>query len=191
MGRLIAILIAVLTAAPTAVAAEEALTACDQLAAHPFDPATEAPGVAFDAIDPVNAVMSCSVAFAEHPDVVRYKYQYGRALLAARRPSEALVFIRSAANGGYAAAQQSLATLMYDGDTLVADRIAAISLFHKAADQGHPVAQLRVAAFYLRGEGSPRDPAKAETFVRLAAARGLPAARTALELIAGSPPPTD
>ncbi len=182
MARLLTVLIALLMALP-AHAAETALTECDRLAAHPYDPAIEAPGVAFAAIDPAQALLSCAAAFAETPGTVRFKYQYGRALLAAKRPNEALVFIRSAADSGYAAAQQTLATMLYDEETLSADRIAAIRLFHKAAAQGHAVAQLRIASFYLRGEGGPRDIWKAAKFARQAADRGLPAARTALDAI--------
>jgi len=182
MLRVLAVLMAILAASP-AVAAQSTVTECDQLAAHPYDPAGKAPGVAFDAIDPARALMSCGAAYAEQPGVVRYKYQYGRALLAARRPNEALIFIRSAADSGYAAAQQTLATMLYEDERLSADKIAAIRLFHKAAAQGHAVAQLRVASFYLRGEGGLRDIWKAVKFARQAAGQGLPAARTALEAI--------
>lgn len=186
MVRFLAILMAVLAAAP-AVAADRmpsgALAECDRLAAHPYDPGRRAKGVPFDAIDAPSAVLSCAAAFSEQPGAVRYMYQYGRALLAAKRRNEAMIFIRAAADSGYAAAQQSLATLLYDDEAWSGDRITAIRLFHKAAAQGHPVAQLRVASFYLCGEGGPRDLAKAETFARMAAAQGLPAAQTALDMI--------
>lgn len=182
MVRTLAVLVALLAAAPIA-AAESAVHECDHLAAHPYDPAKKTAGVTFGSIDPTLALMSCGAAYSEQPVVVRYKYQYGRALLAAKRPNEALIFIRSAAKSGYAAAQQSLATMLYDGHILSADKITAIRLFHKAAAQGHAVAQLRVAAFYLRGEGSLRDLLKAEKFARQAADQGLPAAKTALKLI--------
>lgn len=169
------------------MAVEPAANECDQLAAHPYDPAKKVRGVVFDAIDPARAVTSCAAAFSEKPGVVRFMYQYGRTLLAAQRPNEAMVFIRSAANSGYAAAQQSLATLLYEEDeSLPADKIEAIRLFLKAAAQGHAVAQLRVASFYLRGEGGTRDMSKAEGFARQAADQGLPAARTALEMIVGA-----
>ena len=182
MLRILAVLIAIL-AAPPVVAAESTATECDHLAAHPYDPANTAQGVAFNTIDPPLALMSCAAAYSEQPGVVRYKYQYGRALLAAKRPNEALIFIRSAANSGYAAAQSSLATMLYDEENLSADKIAAIRLFYRAAAQGHAVAQLMVASFYLRGEGSLGDLSKAEKFARQAAAQGLPVARTALEMI--------
>ena len=185
MLRILAVLIAIL-ATPPVVAAESTGTECDHLAAHPYDPAIRAQGVVFDAIDPVRALMSCGAAYSEQPGVVRYKYQYGRALLAAKRPNEALIFIRSAANNGYAAAQQSLATVLYDDENLLTDKIAAVRLFYKAAAQGHAVAQLRLASFYLRGEGSLRDLPKAERFARQAADQGLPAARTALKMIVGA-----
>ena len=185
MLRILAVFIALL-AMPIAAAAESSGTECDRLAGHPYDPARKAPGVAFDAIDPPQALMSCAAAYSEQPGVVRYKYQYGRALLAADRPNEALIFIRSAANSGYAAAQQSLATILYDDENLPADKISAIRLFHKAAAQGHAVAQLRVASFYLRGEGSLPDLPKAMKIALRAADQGLPAARTALKVIVGA-----
>lgn len=188
MYRTLAVLIAILAAHPIA-AAESTTHECDHLAAHPYDPAKRSDGVAFGAIDPTLALMSCGAAYSEQPNVIRYKYQYGRALLAAKRPNEALIFIRSAANSGYAAAQQSLATMLYDGRGLSADKIAAIRLFHKAAAQGHAVAQLRVASFYLRGVGGMRDISKAKKFARLAADQGLPAARTALKMIGSAASP--
>ena len=185
MFRILAVLIALLATSP-AVAADSIVTECDQLAAHPYDPAGKAQGVAFDAINPSLALRSCATAFSEQPENVRYKYQYGRALLAADRPIEALIFIRSASDSGYAAAQQSLATILYDDETMAADKIAAIRLFHKAAAQGHAVAQLRVASFYLRGEGSLRSLPKAMKFALQSADQGLPAARTALRSIVGA-----
>ncbi|MDA0652915.1 MAG: tetratricopeptide repeat protein [Proteobacteria bacterium] len=189
MLRILTVLMAISAASPV-MAAESAGNECDQLAAHPYDPARYDParqvrGVVFDAIDPARAVTSCAAAFSEQPGVVRFMYQYGRTLLAAKRGNEAMVFIRSAANSGYAAAQQSLATMLYEDESPPADKIEAIRLFHKAAAQGHAVAQLRVASFYLLGEGGLRDMSKAERFARQAADQGLPAARTALEMIAG------
>lgn len=181
MFRILAVIISVLAVQPTV--AFSAANECDYHAAHPYDPVKSTDGVSFSAIDPALALMSCGAAYSEQPDVVRYKYQYGRALLAAKRPIEAIIFIRSAANSGYAAAQQSLATMLYDGTGLSADKIAAIRLFHKAAAQGHAVAQLRVASFYLRGEGGLRDLVKARQFAQKAADKGLPAARTALKMI--------
>jgi len=178
-------LMAIVAASPVR-AAEPTANECDQLAAHPYDLSKNVRGVVFDAIDPARAVTSCAAAFSEQPGVVRFMYQYGRTLLAAKRPDEAMVFIRSAANSGYAAAQQSLATMLYEDDSLLADKIEAIRLFHKAAAQGHAVAQLRMASFYLRGDGGVRDMYKAEGFARQAAEQGLPAARTVLEMIASA-----
>jgi len=40
-------------------------------------PPTKRRGVAFDAIDPPVALMSCAAAYSEQPGVVRCKYQYG------------------------------------------------------------------------------------------------------------------
>jgi len=142
--------------------------------------------VVFDDINPVEALISCASAFSRKPEIVRYKYQYGRALLAANRPNEAMIFLHASASSGYAAAQQTLATLLYEDKGLLINKHLAIDLFHKAAAQGHAVAQLRVAAFYLRGEGKERDLPKAHAFVRQAADQGLPAALAALKIIAGT-----
>lgn len=183
--RIILALLIVLIA-PVGNAAQPAVHECDRVASHPYDPSSVAPGVLFGVIDTRTAIISCGVAYAERPDVIRFKYQYGRALLAASRPYEALIFLRSAAKDGYAAAQQSLATLLYDGDILSADKISAIRLFHKAAAQGHAIAQLRVASFYLSGVGTLPDLSKAKRFARRAADQGLPAAKKALEIIVRS-----
>ena len=166
-------------------------TECDRFAAHPYDPDMKTPGVTFDDIEAGRALMSCATAFSEQPDVLRFKYQFGHSLLAAQRPLEAMIFLRAAAYGGYAAAQQSLATILYDEDALADEKIEAIELFRSAAKQGHAVAQLRVASFYLRGEGGLSDLPKVEKFVRLAADQGLPAAQVALELIVLTVPATN
>jgi len=184
MLRILSLFIALLATPPVA-AAGSASTACDHLAGTPMIPPTKRRG-AFDAIDLTVALMSCAAAYSEQPGVVRHKYQYGRALLAANQPSEVPIFIRSAANSGYAAAQQSLATILYDGENFSADKIAAIRLFHKAAAQDHTVAQLRIAFFYLRGEGDLPDLSKAMKFALQAAYQSLPAFRTTLEVIVGA-----
>ena len=183
MIRILAVLMALSVTSP-ALAAGVTATECDRFAAHPYDPNKKTPGVAFDDIEAGRALMSCATAFSEQPDVLRFKYQYGRSLLAAQRPLEAMIFLRAAAYGGYAAAEQSLATVLYDEDGLADEKMEAIELFRRAAKQGHAVAQLRVASFYLRGEGGLTDLPKAEKFVRLAADQGLAAAQIALELIA-------
>ena len=184
MLRILTVLIALAAISP-AQAGEVAVTDCDRFAAHPYDPAKKAAGVVFAAIDAGRALMSCATAFSQHPAAERFKYQYGRALLADDRPIEAMIFLRTAAYGGYAAAQLSLATILYNEDALPDEELEAIRLFHKAAEQGHPVAQLRLAAFYLRGEVGEPDPARALDYARLAADGGLPAAKTAVELMTG------
>ena len=183
MFRILAVLMALSVTSP-ALATEVIATECARFAAHPYDPDKKMPGVAFGDIEAGRALMSCATAFSQQPAELRFKYQYGRSLLAAQRPLKATIFLRAAAFGGYAAAQQSLATILYDEDTLVDEKMEAIELFHNAAKQGHAVAQLRVASFYLTGEGGLSDLSKAEKFVRRAANQGLPAARAALEMIA-------
>lgn len=182
MLRLIMVFLA-LSVTSLAGVGKAAANECDRLAAHPYDPAGTAQGVAFDAIDPVQAPMSCAAAYAAQPDDVRYKYQYGRALLAAKRPVEAMILIRAAARSGYAAAQQTLATILHEDGDRAKDRQEAIRLFHAAAAQGHAVAQLQLTAYYLGAEDGQRDLAKARRFARRAAERGLPAARKALEIM--------
>ena len=70
MLRILALFIALLATPPVA-AARSTGTACDHLAGHPYDPANKAQGVAFDAIDPPVALMSCAAAYSEQPGVVR------------------------------------------------------------------------------------------------------------------------
>jgi TPR repeat protein len=182
MLRILSVLIALAATSP-ALAGEVATTDCDRFAAHPYDPAKKADGVVFAKIDAGRALMSCASAFSQHSGSDRFKYQYGRALLAADRPIEAMIFLKTAADGGYAAAQLSIATILYNEDALDDEKLEAIRLFHKAAEQGHPVAQLRLAAFYLRGEAGEPDPDRALDYARRAADAGLPAAKIALNLM--------
>ena len=63
MLRILALFIALLATPPVAAAASTG-KACDHLAGHPYDPANKAQGVAFDAIDPPVALMSCAAAYS-------------------------------------------------------------------------------------------------------------------------------
>ena len=79
------------------VAQAQVITACDWEVAHPSDPDHVGPGKGSGEVDTARAIAACENAVSTHPDVARFHYQLGRALVrsseleTARVPLETLV----------------------------------------------------------------------------------------------------
>ena len=77
---------------------------CDRLAANPYDPLRNGPGVAAAAVDAEQAIAACDRAAAAQPDEPRWRYQRGRARqiaanAAASRGEKAVAVAYNAAAG--------------------------------------------------------------------------------------------
>ena len=130
-----------------AVAAREALEACDRLAAHPEDPNRLSAGVPETGMAVGIAVQTCAQARALNPESLPTRFNYGRALYAAQRDPEAMVEWIAAAEAGY------LPALTLVGDALVAGRAvpgesadfaSALHYYEQAAALGHQPALARI-----------------------------------------------
>lgn len=97
-------------------------TRCDDLAAHPNDPARKAEGVADDDIDVDEAIDACEAAIVKAPNVARYQFQLGRAYWADDDYESAIEYFLKAEAQLYAPAYYYLAQAYKDG--LVGDEPA-------------------------------------------------------------------
>jgi len=153
---------------------------CDKVAAEAEDPENTAPGVRSVDIDVGVAVPVCREAMERNPGVLRFKYQYARALNVAGRPKEAFPLMLEAAKDGYAVAQYSVASLGKAGiavDGKVPDPRYWLT---KAAEQGMPRAQADLGAGYMRGTYGRPDKEYGYRLIEAAAASGNLYARTEL-----------
>lgn len=111
---------------------------CDKLAADPNDPLRTVPGVADTAILPDAAVTACADAAQAAPDSDRIRFQLGRALLAAKKPNEAVVAFQQAAKANYPAALAYLSTAYeYGAGGLPKDQAQADKLDKLATAGGY------------------------------------------------------
>jgi uncharacterized protein len=84
--------------------------------------------------------------------------------------TEAVKWLRKAAEGGEVTAQDYLGVLYATGDSgLEQDYSQATKWYRKAADQGNPHAQNSLGSMYAQGEGVPQDYVQAYVWYNLAA----------------------
>ncbi|TCP65714.1 tetratricopeptide repeat protein [Sphingomonas sp. PP-CE-1G-424] len=88
-------------------------------------------------------------------------------------PEERAAFVREAADAGVAEAQAVYGQMLLDGIGVVADPVAALGWFTKAAAQHHVMALNMVGRCYDLGWGTAVDKARAAQCYRIAAERGL------------------
>lgn len=137
MNRFLALpaALAWLLVSPAVDAAE--LHDCDIEAAHPSDPDRVGPGRSSDDVDTDRAIAACKRAVAEEPDVARFHYQLGRALVY-RADASGADSSKGIAHLKYAADQDYTQALFVLGlmHRRAGDVCASEPLTKKAADQG-------------------------------------------------------
>lgn len=126
---------------------------CDIEAAHPSDPDHVGPGKSSDDVDMDRAIVACRRAVAEQPDIARFHYQLGRALVYradanAADTSEGITHLKQAADRGYSQALFVLG-LMH---RRAGDVCASEPLTRKAADQGLKSARISYVNAVLAAE---------------------------------------
>jgi hypothetical protein len=135
---------------------ESLASACDQLAASPYDSQKPASvkGVAFEAINSEQAIPACHAAVADQPKNARLQYQYGRALEAGKQAARAMSAYAEAHALGWPLAAHNMGNLYRIGGAGVEkDGPAALKWFAVAASEGIDEAK-RMAAYMLEeGEG--------------------------------------
>ncbi len=153
---------------------------CDQLAANPKDPQKVAEGVAWKVLNAKAAVQSCRRAVDTNPNVVRFAYQLGRALVKARSHGEALIWMQKAAADGHVVAIYALGRMHAKGVGVKKDPAMAARWFHSAAEKGHAGAMAALGAAYGGGSGVPKNDEEAVRWYQRAAEKGHAAAMAAL-----------
>ncbi|MDH3741664.1 MAG: caspase family protein [Hyphomicrobiales bacterium] len=139
--------------APKATIPPPPIQQCDKLAANPTDPERVGDGVDFGKIDADAAITACLQALAAFPDVGRFEFQLGRAHDANKKPTEALIWYRKAAEHGHAAAMYNLGVNYEGGDGVAKSYEQALRWYGRAADGGHTRAMNNLGGMYRYGKG--------------------------------------
>lgn len=80
--------------------------------------------------------------------------------------------LRAAATAGDPGAQAVLGSILYRGDGVGRDPVAAFAWLERAAQQGEPSAQRGLAVLYYNGEGTAQHLVEALKWALIASARG-------------------
>jgi TPR repeat protein len=130
---------------------------CDMLAGARFDTQGVVIGIYSNEIEPEPAVAACRQAVEAFPEVPRFRYQLGRALVAAGDNDAAVALYREAAAAGHAAALYELGVHHQSGEGAPLDVEEAIRLYKEAAARDDLYAATRLGVLYRDGVGVDRD----------------------------------
>lgn len=168
----------ILLAAPTGAAVPaESGNECDRLAASPYDLAFDGMGegvASTEQIDAVSAVPACEAAVRDHSYEPRFRYQLGRAYVAAERFGEAQAAYKAAAEAGYARGWVGLGALYERGQGVPQDYAAALAHYERAVEAGDQGAHAEIGYLYETGSGVEQDYAAAAEHYQVAADAGDP-----------------
>ncbi|AZO16743.1 peptidase C14 caspase catalytic subunit p20 [Mesorhizobium sp. M2A.F.Ca.ET.043.05.1.1] len=144
---------------------------CDQKAGEPLDLQGVVPGLLPNEIG-AGAVDACQAAVKAYPDVARFHYELGRALLAAGKVDEAKKAIQKAADQGHVRAVFELGYLNATGTGMSANRKQANTFYAAASDKGDPYGMTSWGRALFNGYGVDRDTGKGLDLLLKAAAMG-------------------
>ncbi|TIV70621.1 MAG: sel1 repeat family protein, partial [Mesorhizobium sp.] len=119
-----------------------------------------------------SAVEACEAAVKSYPDIARFRYELGRALLASGRIEEARQAIQEAADKGHVRAVYQLGYIAASGMGAAPDLTKANSLYAQASDKGDPYAMTTLGRALFDGVGVQRDAGKGLDLLLQAAAMG-------------------
>ncbi|RWB20982.1 MAG: peptidase C14 caspase catalytic subunit p20 [Mesorhizobium sp.] len=144
---------------------------CDREAGEPLDLQGVVPGLLPNEISS-NAVDVCRAAVKAYPDVARFRYQLGRALLVVGKVDEARKAIQEAADKGHVRAVFELGYLNATGTGMPANRKQANTFYAAASDKGDPYGMTSWGRALFNGYGVERDTGKGLDLLLKAAAMG-------------------
>ncbi|RWB72858.1 MAG: peptidase C14 caspase catalytic subunit p20 [Mesorhizobium sp.] len=144
---------------------------CDQAAGEPLDLQGVVSGRLPNEIGG-GAVEACEAAVNSYPDVARFRYELGRALLASGRVDDATKAIQEAADKGHVRAVYQLGYIAASGIGAAPDLTKANSLYAHASDNGDPYAMTALGRSLFDGVGVQRDTDKGLDLLLKAAAMG-------------------
>jgi TPR repeat protein len=107
-----------------------------------------------------------------YPDVARFRYELGRALLAAGKVEQAKKAIQEAADRGHVRAVFELGYLNATGTGMPVDRKQANTFYATASDKGDPYGMTSWGRALFNGYGVERDTGKGLDLLLKAAAMG-------------------
>ncbi len=139
---------------------EPFVVACDDEAGEPLDLQGVGAGKLPNEINPDSAIAACMQAIAEFPAVARYKYQLGRAKLAAKDVDGSVQLFNTAAEAGHTRAFNQLGYMAQRGLGRKQDITEANRLFKVGADLGDPFAMLSFGRNLTRGRGVEKNVAE-------------------------------
>ncbi|MDG4892154.1 caspase family protein [Mesorhizobium sp. WSM4976] len=144
---------------------------CDTEAGEPLDLQGVVPGLLPNEIG-AGAVEACRAAVKAYPDVARFHYELGRALLAAGKVDEAKKAIQDAADKGHVRAVFELGYIASSGIGTAVDPSKANGFYAKASDKGDPYGMTAWGRALFNGLGVQRDTGKGLDLLLKAAAMG-------------------
>lgn len=144
---------------------------CDRAAGEPLDLQGVVPGRLANEIGD-DAVELCQASVKAYPEIARFRYELGRALLASGKVDEARQAIQQAADKGYVRAVFALGSIASSGIGSAADPQQANRFYSEASEKGDPYAMTAWGRTLFNGRGVQRDAAKGLDFLLKAAAMG-------------------
>ncbi|RWM31615.1 caspase family protein [Mesorhizobium sp.] len=144
---------------------------CDREAGEPLDLQGVVPGLLPNEISS-NAVDVCRAAVKAYPDVARFRYELGRALLATGKVDEAKKAIQEAADRGHVRAVFELGYIASSGIGTAVDPTKANGFYLKASERGDPYGMTAWGRALFNGLGVQRDTGKGLDLLLKAAAMG-------------------
>lgn len=114
-------------------------------------------------LQPEAALAACEASIAREPNVGRYHYQRGRALVALRRNDEAKLAFESARDLGHVRAWQALANALMNEERQTGGlinqqaRTAVLELFARGVEAGDPYAYYGLGRQLMRFGGTPES----------------------------------
>lgn len=142
---------------PITITVAAAVNKCDELAAEPFDIQGVSEGVLPNEIAMPAAKEACRQAVAQHPDIPRFKYEYGRTLYAEGDFSGAVGQFQAAYDEGHVRAGYMLGRFRQLGVGVERDPAKAIPYFEAGTKKGDPYAQYSLAKALIAGNGVRQD----------------------------------
>lgn len=139
---------------------EPYIVLCDEEAGEPLDLQGVGVGKLPNEINPNTAITACNDAMTQYPDVARYKYELGRAKLAAKDTAGALDLFKAAASAGHTRAQNQLGYMTQSGFGVAQDLGEANKHFKVASDLGDPYGMLSYGRNLVQGRGVAKNVAE-------------------------------
>ena len=127
------------------------------------------------------SIFTLTPTFAQTQEEIEGWFQKGVELYEQGNYTEAVKWLRKAAEQGLAKAQHSLGNRYYKGEGVPQDYTEAAKWFRKAAEQGDADAQYNLGVCYLNGNGVPQNKAVGIKWLKKAAQQGDEYAKNILE----------